>query len=278
VPGTTYPDAAKRELPLLVATPHSGWRQWFGSASSQAAPSRRPFCCARGHGRPARGPAGPGAAADRIRWGPPTPNSLQSTARTLAKQGVVLTVPRSKTDQEGAGRKIGIPYGRTVHCPVRALDDWPRAAQIEDGAIFRSVDRHRCVSSDRRGGEAVSLIVRDRMSVVGFDSLELFRPQLARRVRDQRHQSRRLHVQDQAADWARFRRHALALHSGWGTSSFGTPPEFFSRHCDGVLTCRHSGRGLRRQPPSSCVGGVADRQLRRRHQAHFAPLILQAKA
>jgi hypothetical protein len=127
-------------------------------------------------------------------------------------------------------------------------------------------------------GEAVSLIVRDRMSVVGFDSLELFRPQLARRVRDQRHQSRRLHVQDQAADWARFRRHALALHSGWGTSSFGTPPEFFSRHCDGVLTCRHSGRGLRRQPPSSCVGGVADRQLRRRHQAHFAPLILQAKA
>ena len=28
-------------------------------------------------------------------------------------EGMVVTLPRSKTDQEGAGRKVGIPYGQT---------------------------------------------------------------------------------------------------------------------------------------------------------------------
>jgi site-specific recombinase XerC len=37
------------------------------------------------------------------------------------RQGLVITLRRSKTDQEGAGRKIGIPHGRTRHCPVEAL-------------------------------------------------------------------------------------------------------------------------------------------------------------
>ena len=30
-----------------------------------------------------------------------------------ARQGMIVTLRRSKTDQEGAGRKIGIPFGRT---------------------------------------------------------------------------------------------------------------------------------------------------------------------
>ena len=38
------------------------------------------------------------------------------------RQGIVVTIRRSKTDQEGAGRKIGIPHGRTRWCPVAALD------------------------------------------------------------------------------------------------------------------------------------------------------------
>jgi site-specific recombinase XerC len=38
------------------------------------------------------------------------------------RQGLVVTLRRSKTDQEGAGRKVGIPLGRTLHCPVLALD------------------------------------------------------------------------------------------------------------------------------------------------------------
>jgi integrase len=86
------------------------------------------------------------------------------------REGIVLTIRRSKTDQDGVGRRIGIPFGRTIHCPVRALDAWLTAARIEDGPVFRPVDRHGRVSVGRLSGEAVSLIVCARMAAAGFDS------------------------------------------------------------------------------------------------------------
>ena len=85
------------------------------------------------------------------------------------REGIILTIRRSKTDQDGVGRRIGIPFGRTIHCPVRALETWLSAARIEDGPVFRPVDRHGRVSVGRLSGEAVSLIVRDRMAAAGFD-------------------------------------------------------------------------------------------------------------
>jgi site-specific recombinase XerD len=39
-------------------------------------------------------------------------------------QGIVITLPRSKTDQDGEGRRIGIPYARGRSCPIKALDGW----------------------------------------------------------------------------------------------------------------------------------------------------------
>ena len=46
------------------------------------------------------------------------------------RDGLVVTIRRSKTDQEGAGRKIGIPYGSHPQtCPVRAVDAWKEAAR-----------------------------------------------------------------------------------------------------------------------------------------------------
>jgi integrase len=85
------------------------------------------------------------------------------------REGIILTIRRSKTDQEGVGRKIGVPFGRTIHCPVRALEYWLSAARIEKGPVFRPVDRHGRVSVGPLSGEAVSLILRDRMAAAGFD-------------------------------------------------------------------------------------------------------------
>ena len=67
------------------------------------------------------------------------------------REGIILTIRRSKTDQDGVGRKIGIPFGRTIHCPVRALENWLSAARIEDGPVFRPVDRHGRVSASHPG-------------------------------------------------------------------------------------------------------------------------------
>ena len=86
------------------------------------------------------------------------------------RERIILTIRRSKTDQDGVGRRIGIPFGRTIHCPVRALETWLSAARIGDGPVFRPVDRHVRVSLSRLSGEAVSLIVRGRMTAAGFDT------------------------------------------------------------------------------------------------------------
>ena len=86
-----------------------------------------------------------------------------------ARQGLILTLRRSKTDQEGAGRKIGIPFGRTRHCPVAALDAWLSASGIVTGPMFRSVDRHGHVQPERLSGDAVSEVIRERVATAGID-------------------------------------------------------------------------------------------------------------
>jgi integrase len=88
------------------------------------------------------------------------------------RDGIILTIRRSKTDQDRRGRKIGIPFGRNIRCPVRALENWLIAARIEEGPVFRPLDRHGRVSAGRLSGEVVSLIVRDRMGAAGFDPTE----------------------------------------------------------------------------------------------------------
>lgn len=85
------------------------------------------------------------------------------------RQGVVLHLRRSKTDQTGEGRKIAIPFGRTRWCPVRHLSGWLAHAGIEEGSIFRSIDRHGHIAPDRLSGEAVSAIIKKRVEAAGFD-------------------------------------------------------------------------------------------------------------
>ena len=62
---------------------------------------------------------------------------------TENRDGIVVTIGRSKTDQEGQGRTVGIPRGREeATCPVSALERWRTAARIETGALFRVMNRH----------------------------------------------------------------------------------------------------------------------------------------
>jgi len=69
---------------------------------------------------------------------------------SFTKDGLVIDLRRSKTDQEAAGRKVGIPFGKEdATCPVRALRRWLAASGISSGAVFRGVNRHGKLS--RRG-------------------------------------------------------------------------------------------------------------------------------
>jgi integrase len=68
----------------------------------------------------------------------------------FSADGVVVTVRKSKTDQEGAGREVGLPFGASQDtCPVRSLRQWLDMTGIIEGPVFRSVGRYGHVA--RRG-------------------------------------------------------------------------------------------------------------------------------
>ena len=85
------------------------------------------------------------------------------------RQGIIITLRHSKTDQECAGRKIGIPHGRTHHCPVTAVTILLTRAGITEGAIFRPINRHGQLQPERLSGDAVSEVIRERLAAAGID-------------------------------------------------------------------------------------------------------------
>lgn len=86
------------------------------------------------------------------------------------REGLVVTVRRSKTDQEGAGRRIGIPYGSNPEtCPVRALGAWLEASTIGEGALFRPISRHGALGAGRLTSQSVALVVKRAASSAGLD-------------------------------------------------------------------------------------------------------------
>ena len=89
--------------------------------------------------------------------------AIDVDAVEFVRQGAIITVRRSKTDQTGEGRKIGIPLGRTRHCPVNALETWISRSGIRQGAVYQPISRHGRPGEVRLSGEAVSLILKERM-------------------------------------------------------------------------------------------------------------------
>jgi integrase len=88
----------------------------------------------------------------------------------FSQGGLVVTLRKTKTDQEAAGRRIGIPYGSSEKtCAVRSLQAWLESAHITDGAVFRSLDPFQRVQPRRLSDKAVARIVKRRAAAVGLD-------------------------------------------------------------------------------------------------------------
>jgi integrase len=76
--------------------------------------------------------------------------AIAVTDVSYCKDGLVIDLRRSKTDQEAHGRKVGIPFGHdAATCPVRALRRWLKDAHLKSGPVFRAIDRHG--NLDQRG-------------------------------------------------------------------------------------------------------------------------------
>jgi site-specific recombinase XerD len=83
--------------------------------------------------------------------------------------GLLVTIRRSKTDQDGEGVTIAIPRG-DVACPARALREWLDAAGIEAGPILRPINKAGTVSGERLTDRSVANIVKAYAERAGFDA------------------------------------------------------------------------------------------------------------
>ena len=67
--------------------------------------------------------------------------SLRWEQIEFVSDGMIITLPRSKTDQMGQGDQVAVPFGNESLCPVRALIEWRKASKLWDGYVFRRISK-----------------------------------------------------------------------------------------------------------------------------------------
>jgi len=89
--------------------------------------------------------------------------------------GLLVTVPESKTDQEGEGQLVAIRRVEdSEYCPVSALRRWIDVAQVEEGPIFRGVPRSGFISRDAITGRTVGNAVKRAAEAAGLPQAESY--------------------------------------------------------------------------------------------------------
>ena len=99
---------------------------------------------------------------------------LKAGSVTFTRRGMVLRLGSSKTDPNGRGRDVAIPFGEPPLCAVRALKAWQKATAdlVEAGTdaapLFRRIDRY----GHAGGGlcnAAIGWILSQRMQAKGMN-------------------------------------------------------------------------------------------------------------
>jgi integrase len=85
-------------------------------------------------------------------------------------QGMILTLPRSKTDQTGQGRKIAIPYGRGKICPVNLVKNWIGISNIHSGSLFVSIRKGGILTGGQLSDRSIADIIKHYARKAGLEA------------------------------------------------------------------------------------------------------------
>jgi site-specific recombinase XerD len=91
----------------------------------------------------------------------------------IERRGLVISLKRSKTDQQGAGREVGVHRGQhRVTCPVRALEAWLQVRPAGPGALFVAADLNTGVlrMERRLSGQGIAAVVKAAAKRAGLDA------------------------------------------------------------------------------------------------------------
>jgi len=96
-------------------------------------------------------------------------------------EGIVITLPRSKTDQQGEGIVKAIPFGDGLCCPATALRTWLDAAGIVSGPLFRSINKWNEIGAESLHAGSVNAILNTCAKMVELEYAPLLSSHSLRR-------------------------------------------------------------------------------------------------
>ena len=95
--------------------------------------------------------------------------SLTVSQLSFVDQGMVIRMGVTKGDQLSEKPRFkAIPKGSKSICPVTALKAWIRKAELEDGAVFRGIDRHGNIFSNPLSHTTANRIIKQWVARAGI--------------------------------------------------------------------------------------------------------------
>src|SRR5210317_328131 len=97
--------------------------------------------------------------------------SLDYDDLDFVKEGVKISLKRSKTDQFGEGSIKGLPYfDNSEYCPVVSIRKWIEISKINSGPLFRRFTKGQKLSDNRLSDQTVALLIKDYLKIAGIES------------------------------------------------------------------------------------------------------------
>ena len=97
--------------------------------------------------------------------------SLDYDDLDFVKEGLKVSLKRSKTDQFGEGSVKGLPYfENSQYCPVVSLHKWIEISKINSGSLFRRFTKGSKLSENRLSDQTVALLIKNYLEIAGIES------------------------------------------------------------------------------------------------------------
>jgi len=85
-------------------------------------------------------------------------------------EGLIIRLPRSKTDQQAAGLARALPFaGNPTCCPAKAIKKWMETAEIAAGPLFRPVNRWDQIQARQLNPGAINDLLKTLGGACQFD-------------------------------------------------------------------------------------------------------------
>jgi site-specific recombinase XerD len=87
--------------------------------------------------------------------------ALEVADLKVTAEGLIVLIRKSKTDPESDGQRIAIPrVDESPYCPVQAVMEWMKKAQITKEAIFRRVNKGNKFFEDPLTDQSIAHVIK----------------------------------------------------------------------------------------------------------------------